>query len=73
MESLYQVSFFCHGCGLENTFTFCCSGDYYDAVKKASIISCPSGCNPRRSVFELTRLSTVEWEQEVGAADAVFH
>jgi hypothetical protein len=73
MESLYQVCFFCHGCGLENTFTFSCSDDYFEAVQKAATILCPSGCNPRRAIFELTRLFVVEWEAAVGAADAVFH
>lgn len=72
-DTIYRVSFFCHGCGLENTFSFSCWGDYYEAAQKASSFACPTGCNPHRTVFELTRLSDVRWEEVFEASNAVFH
>ena len=73
MDTIYQASFLCHGCGLENTFTFLCGGDYFEASRRASTFSCPSGCNPQRTAFELTNLNEVEWETVVDATGAVFH
>jgi hypothetical protein len=72
-HTIYRVSFFCHGCGLENSFTFSCWGDYYAAVQKATTFSCPSGCNPQKTVFELTQVSDIQWEEAVEAVNAVFH
>lgn len=73
MPRIFQASFFCHGCGLENTLAFNCPGDHYDASKKASTFSCPSGCNPEKFLFELTRLEELEWKSAHEASDAVFH
>lgn len=73
MVSVYTVRFFCHGCGLENAFTYQCQDDYYVAAMKASTISCPSGCDPSKDSFELTGLEEVGWEAAVEVADAVFH
>ena len=73
MVSIYTVSFFCHGCGLENTFLFQCQDDYFVAVQKASTIACPSGCNPAEASFELTNLREVGWEMTAEAKNAVFH
>lgn len=73
MVTTYEARFLCHGCGLVNTFTFHCSGDYFVAVKKAIPLSCPSGCNPQNAAFELTCLKEVEWETVHGATKAVFH
>lgn len=73
MVTVYTVSFFCHGCGLENSFTFQCQDDYFTAASKATTISCPSGCNPQKASFELTGLNEVGWETAVDSAGAVFH
>jgi hypothetical protein len=73
MTRIFQASFFCHCCSLENTITFSCSGDYFEASKKASTLLCPSGCNPQKFLFELTRLEELEWESAFEANDVVFH
>ena len=73
MPHIFKASFFCHGCSLENTLTFHCSGDAYDASKKAATFTCPSGCNPQKSLFELTGLTEEQWEAAFDASDAVFH
>lgn len=73
MTTFYQVSFFCHGCGLENTFTYHCGGDTLGAMQRAASLSCPSGCNPRFEAFELTSLYEVAWQAAVAADNAVFH
>lgn len=73
MVSVFKAQFFCHGCGLENTFDYCSQDDYFVAVQKATTFSCPSGCNPQEESFELLNLSEVGWESAVEAADAVFH
>jgi hypothetical protein len=73
MVDIYSVNFFCHGCGLENTFNFQCEGDLLDARDKASNFACPSGCNPSRSVFELTHFQSMDWLLALEAKDAVFH
>ncbi len=73
MNQVYSVNFYCHGCGIENTFNFQCDGDQFDAVTMASNFCCPSGCNPKRTVFELTYMQQVDWVLAVEAATAVFH
>lgn len=73
MNTIYRVSFYCHGCRLENSFTFTCWGDDFAAAKKAGSFSCPSGCNPNKSAFEIVRLADIVWEEAFQAADAVFH
>lgn len=74
VPSFYQVNFFCHGCGLENTFTYHCGDDdVFVAVKQAASLSCPSGCNPHSETFELTSLHEVAWQTAVDASGAVFH
>lgn len=73
MPRLYKASFFCNGCGLENTFTFRCSGVDYDAEKRASTLTCPSGCNPQRSLFELTGLDEMDWETAFDVSEDLVH
>lgn len=73
MYAVYSVNFYCHGCGLDNTFNFQSDGGHRDAVFKASNFCCPSGCNPKHSVFELTHMIQVDWLLAVEAAEATFH
>lgn len=73
MDTVYRVTFFCHMCGLENAFTYQCAADYFEAVRRATTFSCPSGCGPERMGFELTRLAELGWEAAAGAHYGVFH
>lgn len=73
MTTIYSAHFYCHGCGLENTFNFQGEDDYFGAAMKASTIACPSGCNPRNASFELTKLDEVGWEAVADVENAVFH
>lgn len=73
MYALYSVNFYCHGCGLENTFNFQCEGSYQEAMDRASNFCCPSGCNPKHVLFEFTHLIQLDWLLASEAADAVFH
>lgn len=73
MKRIFQARFFCHGCGLENTFYFQCSGVYYDATKKVTTLTCPSGCKSQKALFELIQLIELDWESAFEISDAVFH
>jgi hypothetical protein len=73
MTAMYSVNFYCHGCGLENTFNFQCEGGHREAAFRASSFCCPSGCNPKQSVFELTHMIQVDWALAIEAAEATFH
>ncbi|MDA2917061.1 hypothetical protein MYX64_09525 [Nitrospinae bacterium AH_259_B05_G02_I21] len=73
MAAFYRVSFFCHGCGLENTFTYHCVENVFEAMQKAASFNCPSGCNSHFEAFELTSLHEVAWQAAIAADAAVFH
>ncbi len=74
MSNFYRVAFFCHGCGLENFFTYHCGNeDILVAVRQAANFDCPSGCDPHIEDFELTSLQEVAWQAAVEAVGAVFH
>ncbi len=73
MSRIFHARFYCHGCGLENDFYFRCSGVYYDATKKVSTLTCPSGCKPPKALFELVELIETDWESAYKVSDAMFH
>jgi hypothetical protein len=73
MDTIYQVSFFCHICGVENSFSFHCRGDYFAAVIKATTFKCPSGCSSSKMGFELTQFKEVSWKAAGEATNALFH